>query len=158
MAKASYTTHCSPTPRFTHPRRDCGPHQFRTRNDLNKPQRTQPNSNENVEESTKPTIVLPLITVWLQVRVLPGPPKINHLAGFISPPLRHRTRNAYLHCSSTYFSSRQTTGARVIWLRCLHLIVDLVASSQKRRKTAMQFYRRTAHKRSTTFRKCPPAR
>ncbi|MEH2558070.1 hypothetical protein V1286_005599 [Bradyrhizobium algeriense] len=86
MAKASYTTHCSPTPRFTHPRRDCGPHQSRTRNDLNKPQRTQPNSNENVEESTKPTIVLPLITVWLQVRVLPGPPKINSLGRFHFAP------------------------------------------------------------------------
>jgi hypothetical protein len=49
-----------------------GPHQLRTRNDLTKTQRTQSNPNWNAAISTKLTIVLPLITVWLQVRVLPG--------------------------------------------------------------------------------------
>jgi predicted dienelactone hydrolase len=29
---------------------------------------------ENARKSTKPIVVLPLITVWLQIRVLPGPP------------------------------------------------------------------------------------
>jgi hypothetical protein len=49
-------------------------HQFRTRNDLIKTQRTRSNSNENAAKSTKLIHILPLITVWLQVRVLPGPP------------------------------------------------------------------------------------
>jgi hypothetical protein len=52
-----------------------GTHQFRARNGLIKTQRTRSNSNENVAKSTKLTDILPLITVWLQVRVLPGPPK-----------------------------------------------------------------------------------
>ena len=50
------------------------PHQFRTRNVLDKATRTQSISNENSTKSIKPTLILPLITVWLQVRVLPGPP------------------------------------------------------------------------------------
>ena len=52
-----------------------GPHQFRTRNDLAKTQRTRSNSNENAAKSTKLIIIPSLITVWLQVRVLPGPPR-----------------------------------------------------------------------------------
>ena len=50
------------------------PHQFRTRNDLTKTKRTRSNSRESIGKSTKLTVILPLITVWLQVRVLPGPP------------------------------------------------------------------------------------
>src|SRR5215831_18219699 len=50
------------------------PHQFRTRNDLTKPQRTRSNRNENPARSMIIFVILPLITVWLQVRVLPGPP------------------------------------------------------------------------------------
>jgi hypothetical protein len=46
------------------------PHQFRTRDDPNKPDRLQSVSNENSTNSTKPTIILPLITVWLQVRAI----------------------------------------------------------------------------------------
>ena len=52
-----------------------GPHQFRTRKDAAKPQRTRSIPHENAVESTKATFILPLITVWLQVRVLPGPPR-----------------------------------------------------------------------------------
>jgi hypothetical protein len=46
----------------------------RTRNDLDKAQGTQSKANENSVKSTKLTDVPPLITVWLQVRVLPSPP------------------------------------------------------------------------------------
>jgi hypothetical protein len=51
------------------------PHQFRTRNDLTKPQQTRSNLNENSAKSTNPINFPSLITVWLQVRVLPGPPR-----------------------------------------------------------------------------------
>jgi hypothetical protein len=37
-------------------------------------QRTRTPSNENARKSTKPIVILPLIAVWLQVQVLPGPP------------------------------------------------------------------------------------
>nr|WP_245320648.1 Arm DNA-binding domain-containing protein [Bradyrhizobium lablabi] len=50
------------------------PPQFRTRNDLDYAQRTQSNPNENAADLTKLIDLLPFITVWLQVRVLPGPP------------------------------------------------------------------------------------
>jgi hypothetical protein len=50
------------------------PHQFRTRNNLIRTQRTRSKLNKNAVKSTKLTDLLPLITVWLQVRVLPGPP------------------------------------------------------------------------------------
>src|SRR4051794_22350598 len=50
------------------------PHQFRTRNSLNETQQTRSKSNETKAKSTKLFNIPPLITVWLQVRVLPGPP------------------------------------------------------------------------------------
>jgi hypothetical protein len=50
------------------------PHQFRTRNNLIRTQRTRSKSNKNAAKSRKLIDILPLITVWLQVRVLPGPP------------------------------------------------------------------------------------
>jgi hypothetical protein len=63
-----------PTP---HCKRDAGcrlshPHQFRTRNDLAKTQRTRLNSDENTAKSTKRIVILPLITVWLQVERVPN--------------------------------------------------------------------------------------
>jgi hypothetical protein len=55
------------------PRRDVeGPHQFRTGNDAIEVQRTRSNSNKT-GKSTELVDILPLIAVWLQVRVLPGP-------------------------------------------------------------------------------------
>jgi hypothetical protein len=51
------------------------PHQFRTRNYLIKTQRTRSKANKAAANSTKLIDFPPLITVWLQVRVLPGPPK-----------------------------------------------------------------------------------
>src|SRR5216684_2107004 len=42
------------------------PHQFRTRNDLAKAERTRSISDENAKKSTKVSRILPLITVWLQ--------------------------------------------------------------------------------------------
>src|SRR5215213_8320646 len=50
------------------------PHQFRTRNAPTEAQRTRSNRDKNTATSTKPIVIPPLITVWLQVRVLPGPP------------------------------------------------------------------------------------
>ena len=49
-----------------------GPHQFHTRNDISGTQRTRSISDENTTKSTKPAFILPIITVWLQVRVLPA--------------------------------------------------------------------------------------
>jgi hypothetical protein len=49
------------------------PHLFRTRNDLDEAQRTRSKSNENTAKSTKLIDILPLITVWLKVRVLSEP-------------------------------------------------------------------------------------
>jgi hypothetical protein len=48
--------------------------QFRTRNDLNETQQTRSKTNKSTANPTKLTAILSLITVWLQVRVLPGPP------------------------------------------------------------------------------------
>jgi hypothetical protein len=70
IAEAPSTTLCPPTPSTN----GHGPHQFRTRNDSAKMQRTRSNSNENNANSTKRVDIPPLITVWLQVRALPGPP------------------------------------------------------------------------------------
>jgi hypothetical protein len=50
------------------------PHQFRTRKNANKTRQLPSELKENYTKSTKPTNIPPLITVWLQVRVLPGPP------------------------------------------------------------------------------------
>jgi hypothetical protein len=50
------------------------PHQFRTRNDFIKTQQTRSKSNKNAAKSTNLLDIPSLITVWLQVRVLPGPP------------------------------------------------------------------------------------
>ena len=43
------------------------PHQFRTRNNLIRTQRTRSKSNKNAAKSTKLIDILPLITVWLLV-------------------------------------------------------------------------------------------
>jgi hypothetical protein len=51
-----------------------GAHQFRTRNDLIRTQQTHSNLNENAAKSAKLIDFRSLITVWLQVRALPGPP------------------------------------------------------------------------------------
>ena len=74
------------------------PHQFRTRNDLTKTKRTRSNSRESIGKSTKLTI-LPLITVWPQVRVLPGPPIFACSASYGSaghPVSRARYRRSRL--------------------------------------------------------------
>jgi|tagenome__1003787_1003787.scaffolds.fasta_scaffold20661204_2 hypothetical protein len=55
---------------------DALPHQFRTRNNLNEPKQTGSKRNKTSAKSTNLIDSLPLITVWLQVRVLPGPPKM----------------------------------------------------------------------------------
>jgi hypothetical protein len=52
-----------------------GPHQFRTRINLIEAQRMRTESNKSTVKSTKLIAILSLITVWLQVRVLPGPPR-----------------------------------------------------------------------------------
>jgi hypothetical protein len=50
------------------------PHQFRTRNNLSRTQRKRSKSNKTAAKSTKRIDILPLITVWLQVRALRGAP------------------------------------------------------------------------------------
>jgi hypothetical protein len=62
-------------------------HQFRTRNGVHEPKRTRSKSNENTAKPTKVISILPLITVWLQVRVLPGPPAFARFASFGSASL-----------------------------------------------------------------------
>jgi hypothetical protein len=57
------------------------PHQFRTRNDGIEVHQTLPNIGKSPGKSTTVCFALPLITVWLQVRVLPGPPAISKLCG-----------------------------------------------------------------------------
>jgi hypothetical protein len=52
---------------------EASPHQFCTRNAPTKAQRTRSNSNEKTAKSTNLIDILPLITVWLQVRVLSEP-------------------------------------------------------------------------------------
>jgi hypothetical protein len=74
--RSSLSLPCRPTPLCDLSRagQNILPHQFRTRNDRIKAQRRRAIQNENAGKSTNLTIILPLITVWLQVRVLPGPP------------------------------------------------------------------------------------
>src|SRR5580704_10314175 len=62
------------------------PHQFRTRNGVDETQRTQTKSNKRTVKSTKLIDIPSLITVWLEVRVLPGPPRSPAFAE-ISPRL-----------------------------------------------------------------------
>src|SRR6266702_1316589 len=62
------------------------PHQFRTRNDLIKKQRMRSNADETAVKSTKLIDILPLITVWLQVRVTPGPPAFAREASEAAAP------------------------------------------------------------------------
>src|SRR3981081_122967 len=67
---------CRPTPLSDLSRvgQNVLPHQFRSRNDRIKAQRRRAIQNENAGRSTNLTVILPLITVWLQVRVLTGSP------------------------------------------------------------------------------------
>jgi hypothetical protein len=58
------------------------PRQFRTRNNPNEPQQTRSKPNLNAAKSTILIDIPPLITVWLQVRVLPGPPTDQWLSRF----------------------------------------------------------------------------
>jgi hypothetical protein len=53
------------------------PHQFRTRNDHIKTQRTQSNADENPVKSTKLIDILPLITVWVQLQLSSEDNEIN---------------------------------------------------------------------------------
>jgi hypothetical protein len=66
------------------------PHQFRTRNGVNELQRKQPDTNKKGRRSTKLVDILPLITVWLQVRVYW--PK-SEISGSSDAALDHRTRH-----------------------------------------------------------------
>jgi len=65
---------CRPTPLadLSRARQNILPHQFRTRNDRIKAKRRRAIQNENAGKSTNLTVILPLITVWLQVWVLPA--------------------------------------------------------------------------------------
>jgi hypothetical protein len=89
-------------------------HQFRTRNDLIKTQRTRSNSNENAAKSTKLIHILPLITVWLQVRVLPGPPMKRWLIRFSrTVGVPHQKRLVFA-ARLLYFNGHQITAPHAI--------------------------------------------
>jgi hypothetical protein len=53
-------------------RKGGSPHQFRTRNNLTKTQRTRSNADGTAVKSTKLIDILPLITAWLQVERFPN--------------------------------------------------------------------------------------
>jgi hypothetical protein len=78
------------------------PHQFRSRNDLIKTQRTQSNAGEAAVKSTSLVDILPLITVWLQVRVLAGPPVIAGIAGHVMLRLHAKNAGADSRCSFSH--------------------------------------------------------
>jgi hypothetical protein len=65
---------------------------FRTRNNLIEPQQSRTKSNKNKAQSTKPIDILPLITVWLQVRVLPAHHRWNVHHKFRCTPSRRGGR------------------------------------------------------------------
>jgi len=87
------------------------PHQLRTRNDLIKTQRTRSNAGEAAVKSTKPIDILPLITVWLQVRVLPGPPAFARFASFGSASQCHELKAKRVKAVSPQPTGRRRTGA-----------------------------------------------
>jgi hypothetical protein len=92
------------------------PHQFRTRNDLNETQQTRSKANKNTANSTKPIVILSLITVWLQVRVLPcrAHQQINHLSGLHSASVAVPHQKRRVCGSSLYFNGPQTTARHSI--------------------------------------------
>jgi hypothetical protein len=86
-AEALLTTLCLLAVEFC-PLTDGGPpHQFRTRNDAAKTQRTLSNSNETAAKSTNLIDIPSLITGWLRLRVLPAQLRRQRFA------LDHRTTN-----------------------------------------------------------------
>ncbi len=99
------------------------PHPFRTRNDLIKSQRTRSYPNENAARSTKPISMLPLITVWLQVRVLPGPPAFAREARKAAAPKpagrRRAVRASYGSASHPAFAREASYSRQSILLRAL---------------------------------------
>ncbi len=106
------------------------PHQFRTRNNLIETQRTRSRSNKNVAKSTNPTDILPLLTVWLQVRVLPGPPKksivygLNWPSGITAPDTCafRSARSRMLRVSAIFCQTRLHLRDCLVlpfhWVRC----------------------------------------
>jgi hypothetical protein len=87
----------------------------RARNGVNELQRKQSDTNKREGKSTKLVDILPLITVWLQVRVLPGPPVIS--AGcqiLVLSSADHCTRNAHFCYLFAQLSGRQCNAARSI--------------------------------------------
>ena len=72
-----------------------GPQQFRTRINLIEAQRMRTKSNKSKAKSTKLINILPLITVWSQVRALPIPSQYVLLV--ISAPETHHSLSAVRH-------------------------------------------------------------
>jgi hypothetical protein len=95
---------CRPTPPSDLSRagQNIPPHQFRTRNDRIKAQRRRAIQNENAGKSTNLTVILPLITVWLQVRVLPGAHhrKIKHLSFTVLSAEAHPETATEIDCAA----------------------------------------------------------
>ena len=127
------------------------PHQSRTRNNLNEPPQTRSNSNETAAKSTTPIDSPPLITVWLQVRVLPGPPVIQIVA--ITPLPRRATApetpRFVADCRSSVpsqlmFLVRSNHGLSVPWQ-------NRRPCRMKRQTSELQFRHRTPYQRSAGF-------
>ena len=111
------------------------PHQFRTRNDLTESRRTRSIRNENAGKPTKLIVILPLITVWLQVRVLPGPPVIS--AGYqilvLSSPDHAPETRTFVTCLYSSVADNVTLLVRSDHGVCFS-IVDSVVSSHETAK------------------------
>src|SRR5258707_2493975 len=68
------------------------PHQFRTRNDRSETQQTRSNASNLQEDQRQQFLPPPLITVWLEVRVLPGPPVSSIRGTAVTAPAPGRCR------------------------------------------------------------------
>ena len=105
------------------------PHQFRTRNDVAETRQTRSNSNEVAAKSANPTIILALITVWLQVRVLPSPPNksVPYQILFQVTPLE----TPYLRQTLSRLGRTQTSAALPVRRGLPLSIVDSAGSSHE---------------------------
>jgi len=66
-------------------------HQFHTRNDISE-RNERDHLRQKSAKITKPAFILPLITVWLQVRVLPASSEIS---GLLNRCFDHAPKNAH---------------------------------------------------------------
>jgi hypothetical protein len=92
------------------------PHQFRTRNNLIKMQRTRPKSNKTTAKSTDLIDIPSLITVWLQVLSPAGPTNESVAYELFASPAVECPHQKRLTCLVPGLSSPRTTAPHLIWL------------------------------------------